>query len=100
MLARSLDHILIRVHLNKIIFTVWIENGPVLKYGPGIELAFTITVTVTYSVTHQYLKKLSYGFWDNQWFWSEPNISQIEACSSTIYACYQEFDFDFFFEFQ
>jgi hypothetical protein len=21
-----------------------------------------------YSVTHQYLKKFSYGFWDNQWF--------------------------------
>jgi hypothetical protein len=30
--------------------------------------------------------------------WSEPNISQIEAWSSTIYAGYQEFDFfDFFF---
>jgi hypothetical protein len=27
--------------------------------------------------------------------WSEPNISQIEASSSTIYAWYQEF-FDFF----
>jgi hypothetical protein len=23
---------------------------------------------VEYSVTHQYLKKFSYGFWDNQWF--------------------------------
>jgi hypothetical protein len=22
----------------------------------------------TYSVTNQYLKKFSYGFWDNQWF--------------------------------
>jgi hypothetical protein len=35
--------------------------------------------------------------------WSEPNISQIEAWSSTIYAWYQEFEFDFFlnfFEFQ
>jgi hypothetical protein len=38
--------------------------------------------------------------------WSVPNISQIEAWSSTIYAWYQEFDFqfDFFkknlFEFQ
>jgi hypothetical protein len=36
--------------------------------------------------------------------WSEPNISQIEAWSSTIYACYQEFEFEFFlnffFEFQ
>jgi hypothetical protein len=21
-----------------------------------------------YSVSHQYLKKFSYGFWDNQWF--------------------------------
>jgi hypothetical protein len=21
-----------------------------------------------YSVTHQYLKKFSYSFWDNQWF--------------------------------
>jgi hypothetical protein len=29
--------------------------------------------------------------------WSEPNMSQIEAWSSTIYAWYQEFDFDFFF---
>jgi hypothetical protein len=28
--------------------------------------------------------------------WSEPNISQIEAWSSTIYAWYQEFEFDFF----
>jgi hypothetical protein len=27
--------------------------------------------------------------------WSEPNISQIKAWSSTIYAGYQEFDFDF-----
>jgi hypothetical protein len=26
--------------LNKIIPKVWIENGPVLQYGPGIELAF------------------------------------------------------------
>jgi hypothetical protein len=38
--------------------------------------------------------------------WSEPNISQIEAWSSSIYAWYQEFEFDFrlmfnvFFEFQ
>jgi hypothetical protein len=31
--------------------------------------------------------------------WSEPNMSQIEAWSSTIYAWYQEFEFDFFFEF-
>jgi hypothetical protein len=31
--------------------------------------------------------------------WSEPNMSQIEAWSSTIYAWYQEFDFDFFFDF-
>jgi hypothetical protein len=23
---------------------------------------------ILYSVTHQYLKKFSYGFWDNQWF--------------------------------
>jgi hypothetical protein len=26
--------------LNKIILNVWIENGPILLYGPGIELAF------------------------------------------------------------
>jgi hypothetical protein len=26
--------------LNKIIFKVWIENGTILKYGPGIDLAF------------------------------------------------------------
>jgi hypothetical protein len=26
--------------------------------------------------------------------WSEPNISQIEAWSSTIYAWYQEFEFN------
>jgi hypothetical protein len=26
--------------LNKIILNVWIENRPILKYGPGIELAF------------------------------------------------------------
>jgi hypothetical protein len=26
--------------LNKFIFNVWIENGPVLYYGPGIKLAF------------------------------------------------------------
>jgi hypothetical protein len=26
--------------LNKIILNVWIENGPILKYGPRIELAF------------------------------------------------------------
>jgi hypothetical protein len=32
--------------------------------------------------------------------WSEPNISQIEALSSKIYAWYQEFEFDFFLEFQ
>jgi hypothetical protein len=32
--------------------------------------------------------------------WSKPNISQIEAGSSTIYAWYQKFEFDFFFEFQ
>jgi hypothetical protein len=31
--------------------------------------------------------------------WSEPNISQIEAWSSTMYAGYQEFEFDFFFDF-
>jgi hypothetical protein len=31
--------------------------------------------------------------------WSEPNISQIEAWSSTIYAWCQEFEFDFFFKF-
>jgi hypothetical protein len=23
---------------------------------------------ILYSVTNQYLKKFSYGFWDNQWF--------------------------------
>jgi hypothetical protein len=55
-------------------------------------------------VTAQYLKKFSYGFLDNQWFSSEPNISQIEAWSSSIYAWYQEFGFvclfEFFFEFQ
>jgi hypothetical protein len=28
--------------------------------------------------------------------WSEPNISQIEAWSSPIYAWYQEFELDFF----
>jgi hypothetical protein len=28
--------------------------------------------------------------------WPEPNISQIEAWSFTIYAWYQEFFFDFF----
>jgi hypothetical protein len=27
--------------------------------------------------------------------WSEPKISQIEAWSSSIYAWYQEFEFDF-----
>jgi hypothetical protein len=31
--------------------------------------------------------------------WSEPNISQIEAWSSTIYTWYQEFEFDFFFKY-
>jgi hypothetical protein len=31
--------------------------------------------------------------------WSEPNISQIEAWSSTIYAWYQEFEFEFFLNF-
>jgi protein gp37 len=30
--------------------------------------------------------------------WSEPNISQIEAWSSTIYAWCQEFEFEFFFK--
>jgi hypothetical protein len=29
--------------------------------------------------------------------WLEPNMSQIEAWSSTIYAWYQEFEFEFFF---
>jgi hypothetical protein len=29
--------------------------------------------------------------------WSEPNISQTEAWSSTIYAWYQEFEFEFEF---
>jgi hypothetical protein len=34
--------------------------------------------------------------------WSEPNISHIEAWSSTIYAWYQEFNFflDFFLNFK
>jgi hypothetical protein len=35
--------------------------------------------------------------------WSERNISQIEAWSSSIYVWYQEFEFEFclnFFEFQ
>jgi hypothetical protein len=31
--------------------------------------------------------------------WSEPNMSQIEVWSSPIYAWYQEFEFNFFFEF-
>jgi hypothetical protein len=31
--------------------------------------------------------------------WSEPNMSQIEAWSSTIYAWYQEFEFDMIFFF-
>jgi hypothetical protein len=31
--------------------------------------------------------------------WSEPNMSQIEAWSSTIYAWYQEFKFVYFFYF-
>jgi hypothetical protein len=31
--------------------------------------------------------------------WSEPNLSQIEAWSSTIYAWYQEFEFEFFLNF-
>jgi hypothetical protein len=30
----------IKTVLSKIILNVWIENGPVLYYGPGIELAF------------------------------------------------------------
>jgi hypothetical protein len=29
------------------------------KYSPKI---------ILYNVTHHYLKKFSYGFWDNQWF--------------------------------
>jgi hypothetical protein len=32
--------------------------------------------------------------------WSEPNISQIEAGSSTMYAWYQEFEFEFFLNFK
>jgi hypothetical protein len=31
--------------------------------------------------------------------WSKPNISQIEAWSYSMYAWYQEFEFEFFFEF-
>jgi hypothetical protein len=31
--------------------------------------------------------------------WPEPNISQIEAWSYSIYAWYQEFEFEFFFDF-
>jgi hypothetical protein len=46
-------------------------------------------------VTNQYLKKFSYGFWaTSAVVWSEPNISQIEAWSSTIYAWYQKFEFE------
>jgi hypothetical protein len=33
--------------LNKIILNVWIEYGPVLKYGLGIELAFRSKRIVT-----------------------------------------------------
>jgi hypothetical protein len=31
--------------------------------------------------------------------WSEPNMSQIVAWSSTIYAWYQEFEFECFLDF-
>jgi hypothetical protein len=44
--------------LNKIIPNVWIENGPVLLYGPGIELAFRSTSYVYQSVI-QYRGPLS-----------------------------------------
>jgi hypothetical protein len=32
--------------------------------------------------------------------WTEPNISQIEAWSLSIYAWYQEFEFEFFLNFK
>jgi hypothetical protein len=44
-------------------------------------------------------KKVFIWFRGQPVVWSEPNMSQIEAWSSTIYVWYQEFEFDFFFDF-
>jgi hypothetical protein len=39
-----------------------------VKYYNGKIRHIYLTSYTDYSVTHQYLKKFSYGFWDNQWF--------------------------------
>jgi hypothetical protein len=39
-----------KIVFNKMILNVWIENGPVLYYGPGIELAFRSNSYVELSI--------------------------------------------------
>jgi hypothetical protein len=38
----------------------------------GRDLNAQISILTIYSVSHQYLKKFSYGFWDKQWFGRNP----------------------------
>jgi hypothetical protein len=53
----------------------------------------------TSTLVEHLFKKVFIWFLGQPVVWSEPNISQIEAWSYAIYAWYQEFKFDFFFDF-
>jgi hypothetical protein len=57
--------------LNKIIFNVWIENGPVLKYGPGIKLAFRSNSYVYTNKTEKSFSNLA----ASQFYYSRSNKS-------------------------
>jgi hypothetical protein len=79
----------------------WRPNALLLKWLYfGSQITFFIyTVQCEPSI----FEKVFIWFLGQPVVWSEPNISQIEAWSYSIYAWYQEFEFEFFlifFKFQ
>jgi hypothetical protein len=50
---------------------------------------------VTYCVTHQYLKKFSYGFWDNQWFGRNQIYLKLKLGARQFIPGIKNFNFNF-----
>jgi hypothetical protein len=68
------------------------------KHGSGLSLDIIIIFSFFFHhilCEKSIFEKVFIWFLGQPVVWSEPNISQIEAWSSSIYAWYQEFEFDF-----
>jgi hypothetical protein len=64
---------------------------------------YYIHISILYSVTNQYLKKFSYGFWDNQWFGRNQIYLKLKLGATQFMPGIKNLNmifFWFFFEFQ